>query len=143
VLFMALLLYGAKVLRASPGQWAVAILMQLGCGFAGAMTAVMFNSRASDCITIGTEFAFRNSILAMGVISFAFSGDTREDMLIFAVIHSFMTTLLVLVLTPVFKCCSCGSKSDSSQLDAGLITSQGGRSDLSGRSGSTAHDSFY
>ena len=130
VLLLVLLIYSGKMLRASVGQWAVAALVQLGCGFSGAMTAVMFNCKASECITVGTEFAFRNCFLAIGVISFSFSGQTREDMFIFALIYSFVSSLLVLVIIPIKKYCCCfGSKDDSASLDAGLISISQSRSD--------------
>jgi predicted Na+-dependent transporter len=150
VMLLVLLLYGAKVLRASLGLWAAAILVQLGCGLSGVMTSAMFNSKASESITIGTEFAFRNSILAIGVSSFAFGGDLREDMMIFCVIHSFIASLIVMVLTPVFHCCSClsgGSKNSSTNdsvvhLESGLISVNDIRSDLSGHSSSTVNDAY-
>ena len=124
VLLLVLLLYSGKLLRASLGLWAAAILVQLGCGFAGVMTAVMFNSKASECVMIGTEFAFRNCFLAIGVIAFAFSGETRENMFVFALIYSFVSSLLVLAMAPVVNCFSCFSskKDTSADLDTDLIT---------------------
>lgn len=138
VLLLVLLLYIGKLMRASLGLWVAAILVQLGCGFAGVMTAVLFNSKASECITVGTEFAFRNCFLAIGVIAFTFGGDTREDMFVFTLIYSFVSSLLVLITAPMVKCCSCCSSkgkrnngdNSASDLDAGLIyIHEAGRSD--------------
>ena len=123
VLLLVLLLYGGKLLRTSASLWVVACFIQLGCGFAGVMTSVMFNCRPNECITIGTEFAFRNSFLAIGIISFAFSGDTREKMFVFSLIYSLVTSALMLIIGPMMTCCACFSSKDDevSNLEANLI----------------------
>lgn len=105
LLLLVLLLFGGKLARASITLWVSAILVQLGCGFAGAMTAVMFNSKTSECLTVGTEFAFRNGFLAVGVVAFSISGDLRDHMMVFCLIYSFVSSVVVLALGPIMKLC--------------------------------------
>jgi bile acid transporter len=89
-LVTAVVSYHAEMAAAPASLWVSAVLMEPAGAFFGYGASYMAGLSRKDCRTIGIETGVQNFTLTIAIITLSFSGEARDDYLLFPILYGFM-----------------------------------------------------